>query len=1122
MTHTSTQRRVVTLALFLTLLCSPLQAAKPPITEAFRAKAQQLQQQGRALFDAGRIAESIARMEQLLAHLRSGRGDEHPEVGQTHGLLGFLYGHARDFSRAEAHYQEALAIFTALRGPDHSDVLSVLFAWMQLAEAQGRYAQVVSLAKRSIPISEKTHGPESHQSAVIRNSLGLALQRLNTLDEAAAQYHRVLQILQKVRGSAHPETLTVMTNLASIEQSRNRFAEAREQYEEVLRLQKTVLPEVHADIELTLNSLAGVFHNLGLYEGAEKLYKRALTIAAKVHGNNHPQFATTLSNLASLHMEMGRYPEATEGLQRTLDIREGALGPMHPDVGGTLNNLGSCLLEMGETSAAESMLRRALPILEKGVGTQHPTHLTALSTLAVIHKTRGDLQQAVTTLERVLELQVQALGADHPDVARTLNNLVSVFMDVGDLKTAMGLQERALAIDIKVYGKNHAEVAKNLNNLAAIEQAMGNHDEAVRHYKQSLAIREKTLGKDHPDVASSLNNLGYLAFIQGRYEEAEPLLVRSERLTRKALGDHHPSLLTTLTSLTQLRHVQGRHAQAEETAQQMLAGQEVHFQRVLAGGTEAQKRTFLMSSLGRTYIALTLASVTGRKEAIPIGVEAIHQSKGRALAAMRGDRQALRTQLSDKDRTHFDELRSSQAMIAKLTYQQTSGDSVASNQRKAALVKRMAFLEEELATASAAFRREHRSVTLNAVRNAIPNNAALLEYFVYRPTKWTSNDWAPARYVAYVLRRDGDIGWVDLGERKPIDEAVARFRKAMVAGDMSVLEHGHALHKLMMAPLMPHLQGVESLIVSPDGALNLVPFAALVDTNWEILLRRYAIRYVTNARDLLVEDAIDSREAPLIVAAPAYSNEPVVGTDPTTGRRSMDLTILHVKALPGTRKEARTLQKHLHLHPERVLLDKMATETALKAVHGPRILHIATHGFFLPAQAQTLTLNGSMGAGAATGLENPLLRTGLALAGFNLRDTALGTDDGVMTGLELAGLDLYGTELVVLSACETGLGEVDAGEGVYGLKRALVLAGSRTQVVSLWKVSDAETRALMSAYYQRLAKGEDRVEAMRQVQLSLYGEQQKHPVHWAAFVISGATGPISLSSYNTTTAPLKP
>jgi CHAT domain-containing protein len=192
-------------------------------------------------------------------------------------------------------------------------------------------------------------------------------------------------------------------------------------------------------------------------------------------------------------------------------------------------------------------------------------------------------------------------------------------------------------------------------------------------------------------------------------------------------------------------------------------------------------------------------------------------------------------------------------------------------------------------------------------------------------------------------------------------------------------------------------------------------------------------------------------------------------------------------------QEARSIQA---LFPDSIFLTgTAATEAALKQTEAPRVLHIATHGFFLSEPA----------ASASPSPQNPLLRSGLALANANSHaNSNANGDDGILTALEASGLNLWGTKLVALSACDTGLGEVKTGEGVYGLRRAFVMAGADSLLMSLWSVSDYSTRRLMTDYYKNLKQGQGRGEAMRKVQLQLLSSNPKlHPFYWANFIQVG-------------------
>lgn len=324
-----------------------------------------------------------------------------------------------------------------------------------------------------------------------------------------------------------------------------------------------------------------------------------------------------------------------------------------------------------------------------------------------------------------------------------------------------------------------------------------------------------------------------------------------------------------------------------------------------------------------------------------------------------------------------------------------------------------------------------------------------------------------------------------------------------------------------MLPVRSLLGRSEHLLISSDGPLNLIPFAALVDEHNSYLVNRYTITYLTSGRDLLrLQVQRASKSPPLVLADPAFGEPALVAASASAGRKSaqngngdgeraqVDYSKIFFGPLPGVSDEVRALKKLL---PEATFLTKeRATKAALRNVNGPSILHIATHGFFLE-EVQSLSENSRETAkgkdetrlGTSTVLvANPLLRSGLALAGANQGSS--GSDDGVLTALEAAGLDLWGTKLVVLSACDTGVGEVKNGDGVYGLRRALVLAGAESQMMSLWPVSDRSTRDLIIGYYRGLIQGQGLGAALRQVQLQmLQNKTYSHPYYWASFIESG-------------------
>ncbi|HKX30455.1 MAG TPA: CHAT domain-containing protein, partial [Blastocatellia bacterium] len=478
---------------------------------------------------------------------------------------------------------------------------------------------------------------------------------------------------------------------------------------------------------------------------------------------------------------------------------------------------------------------------------------------------------------------------------------------------------------------------------------------------------------------------------------------------------------------------------------------------------------------------------------------------------------ALRRQATPEDQVLLDRLEQSRSHLAALTL---NGPGNTKPEIYRAQLKPLEAevekLESQLSSRRAGFRVQVQPVTLAAVRAALPADSALVEFAVYTPREPRTERPQPPRYIVYLLTPQGRMGWADLGETAPIDRAVERWRQALRDPNRTDIKQlARVVNEQVLQPVLLRLgempEAARHLLIAPDGLLNLIPFAALVDEQNRYLIERYTITYLTSGRDLLrFQTSEPSRNAPLIMANPFFGRVAVSGQAGNQGRAETDSAELFFQALPNTEHEAMAINAVL---PEAsVLLRDRATEAALKQAQAPSLLHIATHGFFLSDQDETPVetrglfshnLAGLSGRGIgkwAAKIENPLLRSGLALAGVNehwSRD-----DDGVLTAMEAASLNLSGTRLVVLSACDTGLGDVRNGEGVYGLRRALVLAGSETQVMSLWPVSDHETRSLMVGYYRRLLKGEGRGEALRQIQLRML-KSAEHPYYWASFIQAG-------------------
>ncbi|HEU4411142.1 MAG TPA: tetratricopeptide repeat protein [Polyangiaceae bacterium] len=896
-------------------------------------------------------------------------------------------------------------------------------------------------------------------------------------------------------------------------QGEGAYARAVPLAERALALRERVLGPNHPDVANSLHILAELYRAQGAYTKAEPLHLRALAILEKALGPEHPLVAASLNNLAGLYWAQGAYEKAELLVERALRLREKALGPDHPSVAGSLNGLALLYKDQGAYEKAEPHYLRALRISEKALGPEHPDVAKSLNNLAELYRAQGAYEKAEPLHLRALRIKEKALGPEHPLVASSLNNLAVLYWTQGAYAKAEPLFERAVRLWEKALGPKHPSVAGSLGNLAMLYKAQGAYGKAEPLYQQALRIKERALGPDHPEVATSLHNLAELYQAQGAYEKAEPLYQRALRLFEKALGPEHPLVAESLSGLAGLYQAQGQRRLALAHITRAEAVRERRLGAELAALPEARKRLLLQTlrSEAQRTTSFHAHDAPADAEALRLGLTVALRRKGRVLDELAGERAALRRGLTPALRAELDRLLAKQAELVALR------DAARPERAEAAraLDEEVDRREAELSRKSAAFRTQTAPVTIERVQAALPEDAALVE--VVRHQRFDPKDalrpWKEAHYAAYLLRRRGPPRWVPLGEAEPIERAVRAARRALTerAGDglgrptvpaSEARAALRALDALVLAPVRQALGEVPHLLVSPDGALHTVPFEALVDERGRYLLERSLVTYLGSGRDLLrMGEQLPARSGPLVLAAPDYGP----GREPFAPLR-------------GAAAEAEAVRQ---LFPEaRVLPGPAATREALVGARGPRFVLLSTHGFLQrpalsaqpaasappllppPPPERGTVLRSALPAEGGDP-ERALERAGLALAGANVRP------EGLVSGRDLAGLDLGGTRLVVLSACETGLGQLQDGEGVYGLRRALAIAGAEAQVTSLWSVNDAATGALMGAYFGALRDGVGRSEALRRAQLGLLRQgRYQHPSYWAAFVPAGDWRPL--------------
>jgi CHAT domain-containing protein/Tfp pilus assembly protein PilF len=1081
-----------------------------------------LNQLGYLLFRRAKLAEAEVLCRRALGILERALGEDARELCPCLNDLGLVLQTQGDHAGAERLFRRHLAIEDrAAGGGDPSS--TALHNLAQILFSRGDYAAAEPFARRALEVTERAVGAEHADLVSPMGSLGVVLHARG--DHAAAEpwLRRAVTLGERTLGAEHEAVIAARFNLGCLLRDTGRLAEAAEACEHALALAERTAGAVHPRIARIANGVGLLRWHQGEYQAAADLYRRALAIWEALAGPSHPEVATVVNNLASVFHMRGDYRAAEPLYRRALAIWEATLDDRNVHVGMCLHNLANLAVVRADYAEAEALVRRAVPILRAVVGDHHPTMLAAAATMVSIAAARGRYDRAAEWYADLAERQAAVLGPEHPDLAGSLAGLASALLVLGQVAAGETAARRALAIYERSLGPDHPLVVDTLRLLADARRAAGDLADARRLLEAALAIYDRQPDPESPRLASNLLSLVYVLRAAGKHEDAVAPTERALAIGERIFGPEHPFVARCAQDLGLLLDGAADPARVRDLLERGLVIEEHHLGALISHGSEVEKIAYMATLRMSTDIAVSLdlrASPGAGACGFPAALDTVLQRKGRILDAL--SRRAPVTLSPDQEQERqgaIHRLAEIRAEQARRAFAPSPPAHVEHEKEVATALEREARILESALAAAGAQRAEDPPVTVAAVRAAIPAGAALLELVRYhpcRPKAAPAEFFGAPRYAAYLITAGADPRAFDLGDAAPIEAAVAALRKALASPvNTSARSAGRDLHERILRPLHDALVGCETVLISPDGQLSLVPFEALVDEEDRYLIETRAISYVTSGRDFLRHDPTAShREPPMVLADPDYDGSlpeppaPAAATDADgASPRAIDLATLRFTRLAGTRREADALRSLL---PDaRVLTGQGATESALREARGPRVLHIATHGFFLPDEPATQAEPPGEFAPPRAAPADPLLRSGLAFAGANRRGAADGMGDGIITARELAGLDLQGTRLVVLSACETGLGDVHNGEGVYGLRRALVIAGAETQVISLWKVSDRTTCDLMTDFYGRLRAGESRLASLRGAKLACLARgRTAHPFFWASFILAGDPSPM--------------
>jgi tetratricopeptide (TPR) repeat protein/CHAT domain-containing protein len=1091
----------------------------------------------RTLRESGKFKPALTNAESAIQIRRSTLAPTDPALAEALNLRALAYEGLGDHVKAEADYREVVAIRTIASESDPSSYALSLFNLAASMKAQNRDTEAEAYFRQAGELWKNLRGASDPGYALSQAHIGGLCAGQGRYQEAEALYRESNDVLQRAFGEDHPTAAAGIKALGALYTTTANFTAAETLLGHAIDVYRKAakLPAL-AD---ALDSLVVCRVQQGRHAEALSLAQEMSAIRLAALGPEHPDITESQLVLATVLQQMGRYQEAEPLYRQALATRTRLLGASHPAVADVLNNLGVMYHESGRYDEAESLLRKAMKVVRRYYGEAHPNYGSSLNNLADLHRTMGDYRSAEEQYHQAFRIWRNALGTRHPLYATGLSNLGKLFSETGNHEAAKPLLDQALALRRALLDAHHPSIAQILKLRSRLSTRMGDDDDAIPMIEEALTIYRAAYGNDHANVAECLHDLAVIHSRGARRDQAESLHRQAIDIQMRTLGPRHPDVAASYYALAVYCAREGRAADAVAYAQQAEGIEDDAIQQIFSIGSERQRLQYLGTRVGRLdgLLSMVFLSVPQDESVRASAFNLVLRRKALVTESSAMYRRMLAGDRYPGLKPRLDEWAAVNMRIAHKALAGPGREPLDDHLRAISeWTRERDTLEAELAREipEIALTDTFRRTDHHAVAAALAAGQSLVEFVRYHVFDFEApkGGWKPARFCAFVLNRESaSPSLVDLGEAAEIEQVIRSFRTS-ITGDPeeSPGEHpesshstpsfdddGRRLREALFDPLLPHVSGCSSLRLSLDGALCLLPFGVLPLADGSRVIDHYDISYLGTGRELLRRPTGVPTSSAVVVADPDFDlgsgGEPAAPPRGRAGarsaRRSAATAQLRFDRLPGTRREGEHVGRALGISP---LLGGEALEARVKAVRSPQVLHIATHGYFLPSAFGTPqaleTLSGEDGGrdASAHDLDDPLLRSGLALAGANGRTQGFTppeeAQDGILTAADVCGLDLHDTDLVVLSACQTGLGDIQVGEGVFGLRRAFMLAGAKSLVVSLWRVPDEPTRQLMAAFYARLLAGQPTGVALREAQLELK-KTKADPYYWGAFVCHG-------------------
>ena len=1073
------------------------------------------------------LREAFQIEKEVLARRLRILGAEHPETLMSEANLAESYRALGDFDEAKARQEKVLEAQMRLLGLEHPDTLgsqanlaATLFEFGDFVGARDRYEKVLGLLDRIL-------GAEHPDTLTAKANLAVTLNALGDFEGAKEREEEVLETRVRLWGAEHPATLTAKANLAVTLNDLGDLIGAKAWTEEVLDVRTRVLGAEHPATLSVKANLAALDRALGHLESAKIHGEEVLEIRSRLLGSEHPDTLTSKMILARTLDALGDFAGAKAKEEEVLDVRLRLLGLEHPDTLTTMGNLAGTLRSLGDLAGARAFEEEVLEIRSRIFGLEHPDTQTAKANLAITLRALGDLARARALGEEVLGFMVRVFGSEHPDTLIAKGNLAGTLRSLGDLEGAKAQGEEVLTGLVHTLGSDHPLALTMKNNLAETLRELGDLADAQKLQQEIFNARKALYGDLHPGTQTAAFNLATTLQELGDLERAKRILRKFLDLRRSSGNLESITEAEVANSWRLARLYRDTGALAESMELFDFALQAVEAQAGIFDFDEESQSGYHSGNQGVFYESLSLAYTQGYwgkafdiLERFRTFSRVAEQIRNGPLGQTQDPELAQKLLLLGDEYNELTERRSGLDVETDWeVFQRVTREQIQVRRERDVLLGRLA--RERRADS-----KYPKPTTVEIVQDGLDVDTALLAF----------SFGVKAEYGFVVTREQFQAYKIDAEWRDLFDQMLHVYLQIQMntsTAELGGLKSRSAwLMKKLVGPAMKILKTKPRWLILPDHLLHRLPFGALAfdgqDGEWSWLPENHAIHVVQSATvyNELVKKRPDGRRQAgqdghprlLALGDPDYgkSKNPAPERSDRADALETARSVLNggqrlgapgsMQRLPYTKREldgiASLFQEKSQLAETHLKLD--ANEDRLhQDLRGIDYIHIASHGISLPNDPEN-------------GLHPSDSFLALTLLPEDERKKRGLKQNGLLQAWEIANHLQLDAELVVLSACETAIGENRGGEGLMSLARAFLQAGARSVLASLWKVDDLSTSELMIRFYRHLLDGESKVDALRFAQMELAsgpieveidGEMVEKdftaPYYWAGFQLIG-------------------